>query len=144
MSAMKRIMGVDFGTRRVGIALSDVLRMTASGFETINWNGEDSAFLLNRMAEIVREKDVDEIVFGLPKRTDNAESESARKARDLGSALAEITGLEPVYLDERYTTVIASRFLRETGVKRDKKKQVIDQVAAEIILSEYLERKRRI
>ena len=139
---MKRVMGVDYGTKRVGIALSDPLRMTATGYETISWNGQDPAFLLDRMAEIIREKDVGEIVFGLPGRTDGRISESEQKARALGESLQEKTGIAPIFLDERYTTVIASRYLRDTGVKKDKKKQVIDQVAAEIILREYLETQR--
>ena len=141
---MTRVMGVDYGSRRVGIALSDVLGMTASGYETISWNGEDDEFLLNRMAQIVRDKGVSEIVFGLPRRTDGEESSSLSGARKCAEALGNEVGISPVYLDERYTTVIASRYLRETGASREKKKQVLDQVAAEIILREYLEQRRNL
>ena len=139
---MGRVMAIDFGTRRVGVALSDVLRLTAHGFETISWNGEDSKFVLDRISKIVTEKEVTEIVIGQPKRTDGAESESQRKAQIFGSALSSLTGILPVYQDERFTTVMASRYLFESGVSSRDKKKVVDQVAAEIILREYLESRR--
>ncbi len=139
---MGRVMAIDFGTRRVGVALSDVLRLTAHGFETISWNGEDSRFVLDRLAGIVLEKEVTEIVIGQPKRTDGAESESQRKAQTFGQELFARTGITPHYQDERFTTVLASRYLFESGVSSRDKKKVVDQVAAEIILREYLESRR--
>jgi len=139
---MGRVLGIDFGTRRVGIALSDQLRIAAHGFETISWNGDDDAFVLSRIADIISEKDVDEIVIGKPQRTDGSESESQRKAVKFGGKLAELTGLIPVYRDERFTTVMASRYLSESGVNGRNKRKVVDQVAAEIILTEYLESHR--
>jgi len=139
---MGRVMAIDYGTRRVGVALSDVLRLTAHGFETISWNGEDSRFVLDRIAKIVIEKEVTEIVIGQPRRTDGAESESQRKAQLFGADLTLQTGIVPRFQDERYTTVIASRYLFESGVSSRDKKKVIDQVAAEIILREYLESHR--
>jgi len=139
---MGRVMAIDYGTRRVGIALSDVLRLTAHGFETISWNGEDCRFVLDRIAQIISEKAVTDIVIGQPRRTDGSESESQKKAQAFGSDLHSLTGILPVYQDERYTTVIASRYLRETGVSGRNKKNVVDQVAAEIILREYLETRR--
>lgn len=139
---MGRVMAIDFGTRRVGVALSDVLRLTAHGFETISWNGEDSRFVLDRLAAIVLEKEVTEIVIGQPKRTDGAESESQRKAQTFGQELLTRTGITPHYQDERFTTVLASRYLFESGVSSRDKKKVVDQVAAEIILREYLESRR--
>jgi len=139
---MGRVMAIDFGTRRVGVALSDILRLTAHGFETISWNGEDSKFVLDRISKIVSEKEVTEIVIGQPKRTDGAESESQRKAQAFGIGLSELTGISPVYQDERFTTVMASRYLFESGVSSRDKKKVVDQVAAEIILREYLESRR--
>lgn len=139
---MGRVMSVDYGSRRVGIALSDTLGLTASGYETIRWNGKDDSLLLERMIQIIKEKNVTEVVFGLPRRTDNKQSESQERAETLAASLEERVGICPVYIDERYTTVIASRYLIETGASRQKKKDVIDQVAAEIILREYLETKR--
>ena len=135
-------MGIDFGTRHIGIALSDEMRIIASGFETVNWNGEDDSWALNRICEIIKEKNVVEIVLGKPSRTDGTESESERKAKAFGDKLASLSGIEPVYRDERFTTVIASRYLHETNMKAKKQKKIIDQVAAEVILREYLEQNR--
>ena len=139
---MGRVMAIDFGTRRIGVALSDTLRLTAYGFETISWNGADADYVLDRLSRIISEKDVTEIVLGQPKRSDGTESESQRKAQTFGVSLAEQTGITPVYQDERYTTVLASRYLFESGVSSRDKKKVVDQVAAEIILREYLESRR--
>ncbi len=139
---MGRVLGIDFGTRRVGIALSDQLRIAAHGFETISWNGDDDTFVLSRIAAIISEKEVDAIVIGKPQRTDGSESESQRKAMKFGEKLSELTGLIPVYRDERFTTVMASRYLSESGVSDRNKRKVVDQVAAEIILTEYLESHR--
>ena len=139
---MGRVMAIDFGTRRVGIALSDVLRLTAHGFETISWNGKDVRFVLDRISSIITEKDVTEVVIGLPRRTDGAVSESQKMAQAFGLDLSALTGILPFYQDERYTTVLASRYLRETNVSGRSKKNVVDQVAAEIILREYLESRR--
>lgn len=137
-----RVMGIDFGTRHIGIALSDEMRIIASGFETVNWNGEDDSWALNRICEIIKEKNVVEIVLGKPSRTDGTESESERKAKAFGDKLASLSGIEPVYRDERFTTVIASQYLHETNMKAKKQKKIIDQVAAEVILREYLEQNR--
>ena len=133
-----RVMGIDFGMRHIGVALSDELRIIAKGFETINWNGVDDEWALNRLTEIINEKNVTEIVLGQPKRTDGTESESERKANLFAERLKERVDL-PIHLrDERFTTVIASRYLHDTNVKARNQKKVIDQVAAEIILQEFL------
>lgn len=139
---MGRVMAIDFGMRRIGVALSDPLRIMAQGFETINWNGVDAEFALNRLTEIVSEKEVAEIVMGKPSRTDGTASETEGKAVKFADLLEERVGIRPVYRDERFTTVIASQFLRQTGVSGKDKKKVVDQVAAEIILQEYLDMHR--
>lgn len=136
---MTRIMAIDYGTRRIGVALSDTLRITAQGFETISWNGENPEYAIVRLCEIIQDKDVGVILIGRPTRTDGGASESQRKAEMFGSLLASRCGVSPIYVDERYTTVIASRFLSDTGVSGRDKKKVVDQVAAEILLREYLE-----
>ena len=136
-------MAIDFGMRRIGVALSDPMRIMAQGLETISWNGQDSAYAIDRLAQIVKEKDVSVIVLGKPSRTDGTVSESEEKAKLFGSLLEEKVGIKPEYRDERFTTVIASQFLRQTGVSGKDKKKVVDQVAAEIILQEYLDMHRR-
>jgi putative Holliday junction resolvase len=139
---MSRVMAIDFGMRRIGVAVSDPLRIMAQGLETINWNGIDSSYALDRLEAIIKEKEITEIVMGKPSRTDGSVSESEEKAVLFGKLLTEKTGITPVFRDERYTTVIASQFLRQTGVSGKAKKKVVDQVAAEIILQEYLDMHR--
>ena len=139
MQGKGRVMGIDFGMRHIGVALSDELRIIAKGFETVNWNGEDDEWALNRICEIIKEKNVTEIVLGQPKRTDGTESESERKALAFRDKIAEMCGLTIHLKDERFTTVIASRYLHDTNMKATKQKNVIDQVAAEIILQEFLD-----
>ena len=102
-----RVMGIDFGTRHIGIAVSDELRVIARGIETVNWNGEDPEWALNRICEIIKEMEVNAIVLGRPARTDGTKSESQEKAEAFGASLAERCGIEPVFKDERYTTVLA-------------------------------------
>ena len=136
---MSRVMAIDFGMRRIGVAVSDPLRIMASGLETINWNGVDAEYAIDRLAAIVKEMEITEIVLGKPSRTDGSVSESEEKAVLFGQMLEEKVGIKPVFRDERYTTVIASQFLRSTGVSGMNKKKVVDQVAAEIILQEYLD-----
>lgn len=140
---MSRVMAIDFGMRRIGVAVSDPLRIMASGLETINWNGVDSDYAIDHLAEIVNEMEITEIVLGRPSRTDGTVSESEEKAVLFGKLLEEKVGIKPSFRDERYTTVIASRFLRSTGVSGKNKKKVVDQVAAEIILQEYLDISRK-
>ncbi len=140
---MSRVMAIDFGMRRIGVAVSDPLRIMASGLETINWNGVDSDYAIDRLAEIVNEMEITEIVLGRPSRTDGTVSESEEKAVLFGKLLEEKVGIKPSFRDERYTTVIASRFLRSAGVSGKNKKKVVDQVAAEIILQEYLDISRK-
>ena len=134
-----RVMGIDFGTRHIGVALSDELRIIASGFETVNWNGVDDSKALERIAQIVKEKNVAVIVLGKPSRTDGTISETEKKAIEFGQKLTELTGITPVMRDERYTTVIAARMLHDVNINATKQKKIIDQVAAEVIVREYLE-----
>jgi putative holliday junction resolvase len=136
-------LGIDYGDARMGIAVSDPMGIIARGLETLRWNGRDLNRVLERIACLVRELGICGLVIGIPRRTDGKVGESENKARSLAAALAEATGLQPVLLDERYTTVIASRLLRDAGQKPSRRRDVIDQVAAEIILQEYLESRRQ-
>ncbi len=134
-----RLMGIDFGMKHIGVALSDELWITASGFETVNWNGQDDSWAVQRIADIVKEKCVTGIVLGKPSRTDGTVSHTEEAAVSFGEKIEKMTGIKPVMKDERYTTVLASRFMKEVGRSSKKQRPVIDQVAAEIILSDYLE-----
>ncbi len=142
-AASGKWMGIDYGDARIGIAVSDSLGMLARGIETIRWNGIDLAWALNRIVELVREHQIVGLVIGIPRRTDGKPGASEEKARHLAGELAALTGLEPVLKDERYTTVLAARVMRETGIRSQRRNEVIDQIAAEIILQEYLESRRK-
>lgn len=137
-----RVMGIDFGTRHIGVALSDELWITASGFETVNWNGEDDAWALDRINTIIKEKNVSKIILGKPTRLDGEVSETEKKAIVFGEKLEEMCGMKIQMKDERYTTVIAARMLHDKNMKAKKQKKVIDQEAAAIIVREFLESMR--
>ncbi|NLB08413.1 MAG: Holliday junction resolvase RuvX [Clostridiales bacterium] len=140
---MGRIMGIDYGSRRMGIALSDPLGLLASGLETIQRRGEDDSSVIRRIAELCTAHEVKRIILGLPRRTDGKSGEAERSARDFAAGLAEATGLEVIFADERYTTVLAGRIMREAGIKRDKRRALVDQIAAEIILQDWLDQNRK-
>ena len=136
-----RILGLDYGSRTVGVAVTDPLGLTAQPLETVVRREENKLRRsLARVETLARELGVGLIVIGLPLRMDGTEGERAEKARAFGTALARRTGLPVVYEDERLTTVEADEVLRETGFDREKRKEVIDQVAASLILRSYLER----
>ncbi len=130
-------MGIDYGMARIGVAVSDPLRITARGVETINWNGRDMDWALDRICDLAREYQIVDLVMGLPRRTDGLSSSSETAAREIAAILEERLGLKVIFRDERFTTVLATRVLHEVDYKKSKRK-VIDQVAAEIILQDYL------
>lgn len=139
-----KYLGIDYGSTRIGIAVSDALGITARGLETINWNGRDWEKPLERIQTLLVQEGATGLVLGLPRRTDGKPSESEDRARELAALLAERTGIQPILYDERYTTVLAQRVLNETGFKKNKKRGVVDQVAAEILLQEFLEGLRKL
>ena len=136
---MGRIMGIDYGLRRIGIALSDLTHLIAKGYETINWNGSDIGWAMDRIGQIIKDQDVTDIVLGRPLRTDGTGSETQEKVEAFAELLDEAYGLPIHYIDERFTTVIASRYLHASGKNAKKQKGVIDQVAAEVFLQDYLD-----
>lgn len=140
---MERYLGIDYGKARIGLAISDPLGYSARGLETINWNGQDIEWAMNRIQEVAHEQKIAGIVIGLPKRTDNKPGEAEEGAKAFAKQVEERLGL-PVFLrDERLTTVMAHRVLREGNVKSKDRRNVVDQVAAEFILQSFLEEQRR-
>lgn len=131
---------MDFGSKTVGVALSDALGLTAQPVETIT-RKEDNKLRRTyaRIEEIIKENDVNKIVIGLPLNMDDSEGERALACRDFAAALERRTGLEVVMWDERLTTVEANEILMESGVKRENRKAIIDQLAAVFILQGYLD-----
>ncbi len=138
-----RIMGLDYGSKTVGVAMSDPLGITAQAVETI-WRKEENKLRKTcaRIEELIREYEVERIVLGLPKHMNNDIGERAKKALEFGEMLRRRTGLEVVMWDERLTTVEAERTLIENKVRRENRKQYIDKIAAVFILQGYLDSKR--
>jgi putative Holliday junction resolvase len=134
---MGRALALDVGTKTIGVAMTDPERRLASPVRTLSRKSvaADTAAL----ASFVAAEGVDVIVVGLPLELDGAEDRSARLARQVGTALAERTGVRVVYVDERFTSVDADRQLIEAGLSRDRRRRVIDQAAAVLILRSFLE-----
>jgi len=136
-------MGIDVGRRRIGIALSDELGATAQPLTAVDGGGgiERAAA---RIAELCVEHEVSRVVVGLPLALDGGDrGEGSRRARELGRELAARTSIEVVYWDERFTTAEAERVLVAAGVKREKRRAVVDKVAAALILQGYLDAESR-
>ncbi|MET3558559.1 putative Holliday junction resolvase [Streptococcus rupicaprae] len=136
-----RIMGLDVGSKTVGVAVSDPLGFTAQGLEIIPIDEAKSEFGLERLAELIKQYQVTKIVIGLPKNMNNTEGPRVEASRAYGDMVAERFGLAVDYQDERLTTVAAERMLVEQAdLSRNKRKKVIDKLAAQLILQNYLER----
>jgi putative holliday junction resolvase len=132
-----RIAGIDFGSVRIGIAMSDPERKIASPLESYTRRSllEDA----NRMKQLVTEEEISLFVVGLPVYLDGRESPKSREARQFGRWLSEVTGVPVEFFDERFTTTEAEQFLREAQLSDKRRKRRVDMVAAQIMLSAYLE-----
>lgn len=134
-------MGLDVGSKTVGVAISDPLGFTAQGVEIIKINEEAKEFGFDRLGELVKEYQVDKFVVGLPKNMNNTEGPRVEASKAYGDKIKEIFNLPVDYQDERLTTVQAERMLVEQAdVSRGKRKKVIDKLAAQLILQNYLDR----
>lgn len=139
-----RILGLDFGSKTVGVAVSDPLGLTAQGVETIERKEENKLRkTCARIEELVKFYDVETIVLGYPKNMNNTEGERAEKTKEFAEMIGRRTGLSVILWDERLTTVAAEQVLMENGVRRENRKAVIDKVAACLILQGYLDRLQR-
>ena len=136
-----RIMGLDVGSKTVGVALSDPLGFTAQGLEIIQINEDQEEFGFERLGELVAEYKVDKFVIGLPKNMNNTSGPRVEASQAYGAKVTELFGLPVEYQDERLTTVAAERMLSEQAdVSRHTRKTVIDKLAAQLILQNYLDR----
>lgn len=141
---MIRIMGLDFGSKTTGVAISDPLGITAQGIETIQRPQENKLRrTLARIEELVKEYQVTKIVLGFPKNMNNTIGERAEKSLEFRDMLERRTGLPVVMWDERLTTVSAERTLMESGVRRENRKEYVDMIAAVYILQGYLDSMER-
>ena len=135
-----RIMGLDFGSKTVGVAVSDPLGITAQGVEIIRRKSQSKLRqTLARIGELVEEYDVNELVLGFPKNMNGTEGERCERTKEFKELLEKRTGLPVALWDERLTTVEANRTLMEASVRRENRKQYLDQLAAVFILQGYLD-----
>lgn len=136
-----RVMGLDVGTRTVGVAISDALGWTAQGIETVKIDEANGEFGIERIAELVKEYTVTEFVVGFPKNMNNTVGPRGEASENYKKLLEETFSLPVKLWDERLTTMAAERMLIDADVSRKKRKQVIDKMAAVLILQGYLDSK---
>ena len=135
-----RILGLDFGSKTVGVAVSDELLLTAQGLEIVRRQSPGKLRqTLARIEEIIKEYHVEKIVLGYPKNMNNTEGDRCEKTKEFQAMLERRTGLEVVLWDERLTTVAADRTMMESGIRREHRKEYVDEIAAIFILQGYLD-----
>lgn len=137
-----RIMGLDFGSRTVGVAISDSLLLTAQGVEIIRRKEENKLRqTLARIEELIMANEVEEIVLGLPKNMNDTEGVRVELTKEFKEKLERRTGLPVIFWDERLTTVAADKAMMEAGIRRENRKDYVDMIAATLILQGYLDRR---
>ncbi len=135
-----RILGLDFGSKTVGVAVSDPLLITAQGVEIISRKSPSKLRqTLARLEELIAEYEVDTIVLGYPKNMNNTEGERCGKTKEFQEMLMKRTGLPVILWDERLTTVAADHSMMEMGIRRENRKAYVDEIAAIFILQGYLD-----
>lgn len=135
-----RIMGLDFGSKTVGVSVCDPLGLTAQALETVKRKEENKLRqTCQRIEALIREYEITTIILGYPKNMDDSIGERAKKTVEFKEMLERRTNLPVILWDERLTTIEADEILRESGVPKEERKKVIDQVAAGIILQSYLD-----
>ena len=138
---LTRKMGIDYGDKRIGIALTDALCIISSPYEVFqNVSREKS---LEHLLKLIKEFNVDEIAMGLPLNMDGSEGERAKIHREFGEELAKISNIKVSFVDERLTSAEAEEILISSGVRREKRKELIDKISAQIILQTYLNQTKR-
>lgn len=138
-----RIMGLDFGSKTVGVAVSDPLLLTAQGVEIIRRKEENKLRqTLARIETLIQEYEVEEIVLGLPKNMNDTEGVRAELSYEFKDKLERRTGLTVNMWDERLTTVAADKTMMEAGIRREHRKEYVDMIAATLILQGYLDRRK--
>ncbi len=135
-----RILGLDFGSKTVGVAVSDPLGITAQGVEIIRRKDENKLRqTLARIEAIVQEYEVESIVLGLPKMMNDSLGERVDKTMEFKEHVSRRTGLPVIMWDERLTTVAADKAMIEAGIRRENRKEYVDMIAAQLILQGYLD-----
>lgn len=134
-----RIMGLDYGDVRTGVAISDLLGITAQGVESISHNGNEK-MLLVRIEQLIKEYEVEKIVIGYPVNMNATKGPRAQKTDKFIEKLTQRFKIEVIKIDERLTTVSAHRTMQELSINKDKKKKIVDTISAQYILQMYLDR----
>jgi len=137
-----RVLGLDVGSKTIGVAVSDGLLLSAQGLTTIYWDENDMSSADNELKEIIEEYEVSKIVVGLPKHMNGSIGERGKLTQIYAKRLEKVLGLSVFLLDERLTTVTAEKILLEGNVSRKKRKQVIDKMAAVVILQQFLDQQQ--
>ncbi len=134
-----KILGLDYGEVRTGVAISDELGMLAHGIETIEHNGNDKK-LIERIVEIVKQNNVEKIIIGYPLNMNATKGPRAEKTDSFIKKLKKAIDIEIIKIDERLTTVASHRTMTELNINKDKKKKIVDTISAEYILQMYLDK----
>ncbi|ALX48164.1 Holliday junction resolvase RuvX [Lentibacillus amyloliquefaciens] len=134
-----KIVGLDVGSKTIGVAVSDLLGMTAQGLTTIKWNEEDIYSADEQLKQIINEHAVGEAVIGLPKHMNGSIGQRGEASQAYAEHVEKIHNIPVILWDERLTTVAAERVLLEADMSRKKRKKVIDKMAAVMILQTYLD-----
>ena len=133
-----KYLGLDLGTKTLGLAISDKLGIISMPFKVIKYNNEDYEYLINELDKIIRDEEIDELVLGLPKNMNNTLGERALKTLEFQNMLEEKLKIKVNIQDERLSTMESEKFLISNNVSRKKRKQIIDKMAAQVILDTYL------
>ena len=135
-----KILGLDYGEVRTGVAISDELGMLAHGLETFEHKGSDKK-LIQRIKEIIRENNISKIVIGYPLNMNATKGPRVQRTDTFIEKLKNATNLEIIKIDERLTTVASHKIMTELNIDKDKKKKIVDTISAEYILQMYLDKK---
>lgn len=136
-----RCLGLDLGTRTLGLAMSDRMNMIASPYKVLKWDGENYNILFNELDSIISDNGITDLVLGLPKNMNNTLGFAAERSMNFKTALEERYSLPVTLIDERLSTVEATNYLLEADMSRKKRKERVDGIAASIILDTYLKMK---
>ena len=137
-----KYLGLDLGTRTLGLAISDLTHTIASTYKTIRYEENDYDYLLQELKKIIEQEKIEKLVLGLPKNMNNTIGESAERCLNFKKLLEDKLKIVVEMQDERLTTVEATNYMIEANISRKKRKQKIDSLAANIILQTYLDRKK--
>ena len=137
-----KYLGLDLGTRTLGIAVSDLTHTIASTLKTIRYEENDYKYLLDELKKIIEQEKIEKIVLGLPKNMNNTIGESAERCLNFKKQIEENLNIEVLMQDERLTTDEATNYMLEANISRKKRKKKVDSLAANIILQTYLDRKK--